>query len=154
MRLEDHLHPDRIVLGLTATDRTAALEALAGALVAGGVGASAERLARALEERERDHPTVLGRGLAIPHAVLPELEEPATLVAVAARPIPFAGPGHDPVEIFFTLVSPPGREGDHVRLLARICRLARRGGFLEGLRTAESAEAALAHLRAADREEG
>ena len=63
-------------------------------------------------------------------------------------------PPADPIRIFFALLSPPGHEGTHIRLLARICRLARHDRVLEGLRGAGSPEEALGVLRDADREEG
>lgn len=154
MRLEEHLHPGRVVVGLRVRSREDALGALAGALADGGVAIPVERLAAALSAREAEHSTVLGRGLAVPHAVLPDLSETVLLVAVTAEPVDFGSPGEDPVRTFFTLLSPPGHEGTHIRLLARICRLARHDAFLGELVEAPSGAAALEILLQADRAEG
>lgn len=154
MRLEDHLHPSRVVVGLRARDREEALDDLARRLVEGGVDLPAQRLAGALREREAQQSTVLGRGIAVPHAVLPDLPGPLMLVATTAEPVAFGTPYDEPVRIFFALVSPPGHEGNHIRLLARICRLARQPGVLEALAGAPSPDAALNVLLQADRAEG
>jgi nitrogen PTS system EIIA component len=153
MRLEDHLHPARVMVGLRARDRAGALGELARGLVEGGVEVPAARLQGALGEREAQQSTVLGRGIAVPHAVLPELDGPVMLVAVTAEPVAFGDPGQEPVRVFFTLLSPPGHEGNHIRLLARICRLGRHAQVLEALAAAPSAEAVLDILLQADRAE-
>lgn len=154
MRLEDHLHPSRVVVGLRARDRKEALGGLARKLVEGGVDLPPHQLEGALLEREVQQSTVLGRGIAVPHAVLPDLPRPVMLVATTAEPVPFGDPQQEPVSIFFALVSPPGHEGNHIRLLARICRLARHTGVLEALSAAPSPESALEVLLEADRMEG
>ena len=78
--------------------------------------------------------------MAVPHAVVPTLSDILLLVVSASRPVPFGPPDTDPVDLFFTLLSPPGREAEHIKLLARICRLVRHPGFLEGLRSAPGPE--------------
>ena len=42
----------------------------------------------------------------------------------------------EPVDLFFVLLSPPGREGEHIKLLARICRLAQHAEDLDEVRGA------------------
>lgn len=154
MRLADHLHPSRVVVGLRARDREEALSGLARELVQGGVDLPAHQLEGALLEREVQQSTVLGRGIAVPHAVLPDLPHPVMLVATTAEPVAFGEPHQEPVRIFFALLSPPGHEGNHIRLLARICRLARQAGVLERLSAAPTPESALEVLVEADRVEG
>ena len=103
---------------------------------AAGIG-SADVIAEKLLERERTHSTVIGSGLAIPHATVPGLPEPVIGVAIAADPVRFGPPGTDLVRLFFVLLSPPGREREHVKLLARICRLAQHDDFLDQLEGAD-----------------
>ena len=43
------------------------------------------------------------------------------------------------MRVFFVLLSPPGHEREHVKLLARICRLTRHEGFVESLEAAPTA---------------
>ena len=58
---------------------------------------SADVIAEKLLERERAHPTVIGSGLAIPHATVPGLSEPVIGVALAGDPASYGPPGTDPV---------------------------------------------------------
>jgi PTS system nitrogen regulatory IIA component len=139
MRLSNYLRADLVVHGLKASNTTEALEKICLHLQEGGFVPSDDSVFRALKAREDTHSTALGEGVAVPHAVVPTLEDMLLLVATASEPIPFGLPDTDPVDLLFTLLSPPGREAEHIRLLARICRLVRHPGFLEALRSAEGA---------------
>jgi nitrogen PTS system EIIA component len=154
MRLSDHLRPERVLVGLIAPDRASLLEVLGRALADSGVPAPAEALADLLARREEERPTVLGNGIAVPHASLSGLAEPVVLVAVTSTAVVFGDPVDDPVRIFFTLLTPPDQEGVHVRLLARICRIARHAHVRESLGAAVTPESALALLLSADALEG
>lgn len=136
MRLSDHLRDDLVLHGLEASSREQALRAISLFLEERGAINSAEEVHRVLSAREEAHTTALGDGVALPHAVLPELEDRLILLASAAVPLPYGPETEDPVDIFFVLLSPPGREGEHIKLLARICRLVRQPGFLEEMRNA------------------
>jgi mannitol/fructose-specific phosphotransferase system IIA component (Ntr-type) len=138
MRLSSYLRQDLVVHGLVAEDRAGILRALADTLRGNGLVSDGDAVFRALWEREEAHTTALGNGVAVPHAVLPFLEEGLLLVASTREAVRY-GPGEkDTVDLLFALLSPPGREGEHIKLLARICRLARHPGFLETLREAET----------------
>ena len=96
---------------------------------AGAVGiGSADMIADKLLERERAHTTMIGSGPAIPHATVPDLPEPVIGVALARDPISFGPPGTDPVRLLFVLLSPPGKEREHVKTLARIAAFQPRSG--------------------------
>jgi len=138
MRLSDHLRDDLVVHGLEASDSSEVLRAF-GALFEGvGLVRSGEEVAEALKTREDAHTTCLGEGVAVPHTTLPELDEMILLVATTSRPIPFGPPEAEPVGLFFVLLSPSGKEGAHIKLLARICRLVRHPGTLEELQGASA----------------
>ena len=134
MRLSEYLREDLVLHGLKASDRSQALRAFAEFLADRGFVSSGEEVFHGLSAREESHTTALGDGVALPHAVLPEIQERVFLVASALEPIPYGPEEADSVDIFFVLLSPPGREGEHIKLLARICRLVRQPGFLEAMR--------------------
>jgi PTS system nitrogen regulatory IIA component len=141
MRLNAYLRQDLLLPGLPAADSRGVLAQVGAHLAHLGYLPSAEEVALALAAREEVQATNLGSGLAVPHAILPCLPETLLLLVVTATPVTFGPPGSDLVDLFFVLLSPPGREGEHVKLLARICRLAREPGFLDGLRQAPDAAA-------------
>jgi PTS system nitrogen regulatory IIA component len=113
MRLSEFLRPDFVVSRLQATDVDGVVRELSAR--AGAVGVAPEDvIAAKLLEREKLHTTVMGSGLAIPHATVPGLAEPVIGVALAPEPIVFGPAGTDPVRVFVVLLSPPGHERVHV----------------------------------------
>ena len=150
MRLRDYLRPDLVLTGFSAEDMTTTLQAIAAHLADAGVVSTSREALDGLMAREVSHTTVLGHGMALPHTTLDGLEDPVVLVALAPEAIPFGPEDTEPVRIFFALLSPPNREGEHIKILARICRLVRHGNFVEDLLAAPTAEAALAFIRSVD----
>lgn len=139
MRIAEFLRADFVVPRLAARDVTGIVKEVSARAAAAGVGPE-DLIAEKLLERERAHSTVMGSGLAIPHATVPGLPDPVIGVAVAREPVQFGPDDHEPVSVFFVLLSPPGREREHVKLLARICRLGRNENFLDRLGDTETDE--------------
>jgi len=137
MRLSDYLRSDFVLVGLEANDVESVVHAVAECAEQADLGDSTRVLEKLLE-RERAHPTVIGEGLAIPHATVPGLSEVVIGIALPTDPIVYGAPDADPVRAFFVLLSPPGSERLHVKLLARICRLVRHGDLIPLLEKAES----------------
>jgi mannitol/fructose-specific phosphotransferase system IIA component (Ntr-type) len=149
MRLSEFLRPDFVVTRLAARDVDGVVREVSAKAGAAGV-APEDVIAQKLLEREKLHSTVMGSGLAIPHATVPGLDEPVIGVALAGEPISFGPAETDLVRIFVVLLSPPGREREHVKILARICRLMRHENFLEQLEAADGAEEILQVIEAID----
>lgn len=149
MRLIDHLRDDFVLLRLASQGAEDIVHEVAAR--AGEVGiAPADLVEGRLMERERLHPTVMGSGLAIPHATVPGLEEPVIGIALAGEPVSFGAGGAEPVRVFFVLLSPPGGERAHVKLLARICRLVRHEGFMDRLESARDAKEIVRIIQSVD----
>lgn len=150
MRLKDFLRDDFVLLRLDASDVDGVVDEVSRSAAAAGVGEGAVIREKILE-RERLHPTVMGAGLAIPHATVPGLTAPVIGVALSGKdPIPFGGEDQDPVRVFFVLLSPPGYEREHVKLLARICRLVRHEGFIDSLESAPDESAVVEIIQNVD----
>jgi PTS system nitrogen regulatory IIA component len=150
MRLRDYLKSDFVLLRLGARDVEGVVREVSRCAAEAGVG-SESLIGEKLLEREKVHPTVMGSGLAIPHATVPGLEAPVIGVALSGGdPIPFGAPDQDPVRVFFVLLSPPGHETEHVKLLARICRLVRHEGFIDELESAPNREKVLGFVELID----
>lgn len=145
MRLKEFLRDDFVLFRLNPSDVEGVVDEVARRAGEVGVGAP-EVIREKLLEREQHHPTVMGSGLAIPHATVPGLSAPVIGVALSgADGIPFGGEDQEPVRVFFVLLSPPGHEREHVKLLARICRLVRHEGFIDDLESAPD-EAAVVEI--------
>jgi mannitol/fructose-specific phosphotransferase system IIA component (Ntr-type) len=150
MRLKNFLDARLVLLGLDAADTESALEAIARHTARHVDGLDAQAVNRALLVREATHSTAMGAGVAIPHATLPELDETLLILAVQGDGIAFGGPGDEPTRVFFTLLSPPDRESQHIKLLARICRLIRHPGFIDALLASDSPDAAVDVIASVD----
>ena len=149
MRLSDFLRSDFVVLDLHGGDVESVVEELSLCAAQAGL-ASQDVIAGKLLERERSHPTVMGAGLAIPHATVPGMSAPAIGVALARTPVAFGSADMDSVRVFFVLLSPPGREREHVKLLARICRLVRQDNFIDRLEEAPDGSAVVQVIESVD----
>lgn len=150
MRLIDFLRRDFVVLHLQSRNVAGVIGEVSQAAEAAGLG-DAGAVQAGLLERERLHPTAMGSGLAIPHATVQGLEETAIGIALArGEGVPFGPPELGPTHAFLVILSPPGREREHVRLLARICRMFRTEGVLDALLAASGAEELLEVVGALD----
>jgi PTS system nitrogen regulatory IIA component len=94
---------------------------------------SAEMLLARMEHRERQSPTSVGGGVAIPHAFVPTLERPVIGVFLLKRAVQFGPTDDDRVKTVFFLVGKEGAPEHHLPLLARIARLCSTPEFLEVL---------------------
>jgi PTS system fructose-specific IIC component len=129
--------PSVVRVDLAATDRDGVLRALVHDLRALGALAEEEEPFRRLLEREETATTALGGGIALPHARTASCPEPRLAVARLAPPVDFGASDTIPVDLVFLLVGPPEAPGEHVKLLARLAKLAQRFAVLEILRGAE-----------------
>lgn len=152
MRLTAHLRPEFVLTGLHATDRAEVVRELAGHLAERAGSVEREAVEEELLRRERAHTTCMGDEVAVPHATIEGLEDTLLMIARSESAIPYGPAGADPVRFFFVLLSPPGKERDHIKLLARICRFVRLSAFMDELRGADDPDEIVEIVRRADRE--
>jgi len=137
MRLESLLRPDLTLWIRDAADRDAVLLELARAATEQIPEATVADLHRALLDRESQMPTSTEEGVAFPHAMLDQIQQTVLLTALIEPPVPFRGDGEHSVSLAFCMFGSPERPWEHVRLLARLARVARAPGALDRLRTAK-----------------
>ena len=90
----------------TLDDKAHALRFAAGALGA-RAGVDPERIREALAAREDSASTGIGRGIAVPHVCLPGLDQAYALFCTLDEPIDFDLIDNKPVDLNFTIVTPP-----------------------------------------------
>jgi PTS system nitrogen regulatory IIA component len=134
--IKDLLHDDLIIEELAATDKTGVLREFAHFLKAGGWVRSEEELIRVLAERESLGSTGIGDGVAIPHGKLTTIPEMIVAFGRSSRGVEFQAMDARPVHLFFLLVTPYDRPGDHLKALARISRILKNPLLRQGLRQA------------------
>ena len=91
---------------------------------AGAEGAvpSADDLHAKLVEREQQGSTAIGNGVAIPHCKLPRLDRAVVAVGVAPGGVAIDTLDHQPVRLFFLVVSPESSPAAHLQSLAAIAK--------------------------------
>lgn len=139
MDLRDILSPEASIIGLNATSKKHLMQELAQR--AASTGIDGRKAFEALLERERLGPTGMGRGVAIPHARLADLDRIVGVFARLARPIEFDAPDGEPVDLVFALFAPEDAGANHLRALARISRSLRDPSICAKLRGAAEASA-------------
>jgi CBS domain containing-hemolysin-like protein len=117
--LGDIMTPGRVVLGVEGDAMpTAVREALA-RVPESELPLPRDQIVRAILERERLASTYLGRGIAMPHARLKDIDKPAVIFARSTTGIPQANQ-KERAHLLFILLTPAGAPRIHQRLQARI----------------------------------
>lgn len=77
----------------------------------------------ALLEQERQSPSSLGSGVAVPHAYLDVVERPVVVLVRLAQPFDMNSPDGIPTRFLFVLLGPPSLAAEHLDTLLHIVRL-------------------------------
>ncbi|MBS0482052.1 MAG: PTS sugar transporter subunit IIA [Proteobacteria bacterium] len=94
-----------------------------------------------IEEREKLGSTGFGRGVAIPHARLPDISRPVAAFFRLESPVAFDAADGMPVDMVFGLLSPEQAGAAHLHALAAISRMMRDEQMHAALGEAPGAEA-------------
>ena len=137
MLLTELLTPDRVLVPLSASDKSGVIAELARHLIDQS-GGSYEEVLGAVEEREAVLSTGIGFGVAIPHARSSAVSELTLVCGVSPEPVPFDSIDGEPVRLFFLIVGPESSAGQHVKILSRIARLVRHENLRDRLRDAKT----------------
>ena len=97
-------------------------------------GLDASDATHAFLEREALGPTGVGKGIALPHARIPGLEEIRGFFVRVEKPMDFGSVDRQPVDLFFALLAPQESGVDHLKALALISRTMRDTALCSKLR--------------------
>jgi len=142
MKFADFVCREAIRADLAAMDKEGAIREMAQALLdAGQIEADEfESVVKAILKREELGSTGIGRGVAVPHTKHPSVDRLVGTVAVSGQGVDFSSLDGETVQLFFLLISPPDRPGDHLRALENISRQLRDDTFCRFLKQSKSAE--------------
>jgi len=141
MKFADFINVASIRADLGAEDKPAVIQELVQSLAAAGAIAETDvaGIVAAIMKREELGSTGIGRGVAVPHTKHPSVERLVGTVGVSVEGVDFNSLDGDKVHLFFLLVSPPDRPGDHLRALENISRQLRDDTFCRFLKQARTA---------------
>jgi PTS system fructose-specific IIA component/PTS system nitrogen regulatory IIA component len=152
MNFADFVSPEAIRAELAADDKEGVVREMVQALVdAGKIEAShMESIVRAILNREELGSTGIGRGVAVPHTKHASVEQLVGTVAVSREGVDFDSLDGEKVYLFFLLVSPLDRPGDHLRALENIARQLHNDTFCRFLKQSKTREEICQLLEEAD----
>lgn len=156
MKFADFVCPAAIKPQLESDDKSAVIAELVEALVTAGEISAGDKdeIIAAIMKREELGSTGIGRGVAVPHTKHPVVDKLVGTVGVSVDGIDFNSLDGENVQLFFLLVSPPDRPGDHLRALENITRHLRENEmFLKFLKQSKTAEDIQQLLEEADNSE-
>ncbi len=135
-KIMDLLRDDLVIEEITATDKMGVIREFAAHLKRAGKVTDAEELVRVLAERESLGSTGIGDGVAIPHGKLGDIRDMIIAFGRSSRGVDFQSLDNKPAYLFFLLVTPVDKPGDHLKTLARISRILKNPVFRDNLRRA------------------
>lgn len=127
MKFTDLLSDAHIVVADAPADKTAAIALLVNTLHDRGMLVRPQDALSLVLEREAEYPTGIGCGVAIPHANTWATEEPFVALGIFRSGLDFGAPDGQAATVLVLLLTATGMTSTHLKLLARISRLAKHG---------------------------
>jgi PTS system fructose-specific IIA component/PTS system nitrogen regulatory IIA component len=141
MKFVDFVSSIAVRPNLAAIGKEDVIREMTVALVeAGDIQASElESTIKAIAKREELGSTGIGRGVAVPHTKHPSVDRLVGTVGVSVQGVDFKSLDGEKVHLFFLLISPPDKPGDHLRALENISRQLRDDTFCRFLKQSKTA---------------
>ena len=142
MKFADFVCPGAIRAELDAEDKESVIREMVEALVASKTVLEKDRddIVEAIMKREELGSTGIGRGVAVPHTKHPSVDKLVGTVGISTDGVDFDSLDGERVQLFFLLISPPDRPGDHLRALENISRQLRDEMFCKFLKQSKSSD--------------
>lgn len=154
MQLTPFLNPDTALVLENPADRAEVLRAVAECAARQIPGVDASLLLEGLNDREDKFPTGTPEGVAFPHVLLPQIQRTVLVPCVLKPGVTWGSAGRQAQDVVFAMFGNSERPWEHVRMLARLARVARGAGALERLRACQTTEAVHEALLAEDKLHG
>ncbi|MCP3687957.1 MAG: PTS IIA-like nitrogen regulatory protein PtsN [Gammaproteobacteria bacterium] len=149
MTISALLSPERIFINTSITSKKKLLEFIA-SQVSSQYQLTESELYNNLLTRERLGSTGLGKGFAIPHARLPDLQAAIGLFIKLDKPINFEAPDNQPVDLVFTIIIPDHATDQHLQTLSALARVFAQAPVCEAIRNAVSGDEVVSIIDSAE----
>lgn len=152
MKFSDFVSSKSIRASLNSSDKESVIIELVDSLLEAGDIKESDRddIVKAIMKREELGSTGIGRGIAVPHTKHPSVDKLVGTVGVSVDGVEFDSLDGEKVQLFFLLVSPPDRPGDHLRALENISRQLRDETFCRFLKQSKNTDDIMQLLEEAD----
>lgn len=138
--LKDILKRECIRLNLSGSSKDEVIKELTNIFADAGLVENTEAVFKAVITRENTMTTALGKNVALPHAKTSEVKQIQMVIGAHPKGVEFDAPDHQPVHLFFAVLSPPHISGPHIQCLAEIARLIENKDTKQNILKAQSAD--------------
>jgi nitrogen PTS system EIIA component len=135
MSITEFLSQSNAIVDVRALDKSRLLKELCHR-AASALELDGDRISADILKREELGSTGMGGGVAIPHARVPDLNEPFGILARLKKAIDFNAIDDQPVDIVFLLLLPTAPAGEQLNVLAAVARRLRDANAVHNLRRA------------------
>lgn len=139
MKICGLLSEDHILFDLQSGNKAQVLEDFVEALKERGLILNDRLILEELLKRESLGSTGLERGIAVPHALIEEVEQSFLAVAIFPEGIDFEAVDEKPTYVLLMLLGNKNEPGAQLKLLAHVCRLVKETEFVEKLKAVKAA---------------
>ena len=151
MHLEPVLRPELTRILIDCSDRESMLQDAAQLGASALEGVTPEQILGAIEEREKSYPTETPEGVAFPHCLLPSLGATLVVACLLKPGVRWSKSDAPLQDLVFVMIGNEDKPWEHVRILARLARIARGPGALDRIRSSQSDEELFEALVSEDR---
>ena len=137
MNFREILTPERTVNNIKNVTKKSAFELIAKLAAEKSDEINSKEVVEALYNREKLGSTVIGQGVAIPHARIGGIEQPIGILLHLNDAISF-DISHPQVDLLFALLVPENSEQQHLEILASIAKSFSHTTFCKQLRQSQS----------------
>jgi fructose-specific phosphotransferase system IIA component len=131
MKICSLLKETHIFLDLQPGDKKQVIEDFVAAIKNRGLISDDKLILDELLKRESLGSTGLEKGIAIPHALIDEIQEPFLALAVIKKGIDFDAVDQMPTYVFLLLLGNKNNPGAQLKILAHVCRLVKETNFVD-----------------------
>ncbi|MCM8543041.1 MAG: PTS sugar transporter subunit IIA [Lentisphaeraceae bacterium] len=143
-RLIEFLEEEYILPSMFARDKWEAIEELCHFMVkTHNMKMTPDELKELVFDREKEMPTGIGEGIAVPHAKVESVEgstdEIIGVMALASPPVDFGAPDEKPAELIILIITPGNHHERHLEVIGAIARMMQHADIREAILSSKSA---------------
>ena len=140
MRISELLKPSLIKVDLKSDDKDELFEEMVQMFVNHDLLADRDVALEAIRGREAKMSTGIGKGLALPHGRVKELNGLLMALGISRQGIEYDALDGQPVHVVIMVLAETGNPGPHIEALAEISRLFSLPGFLDKIRESRTVQ--------------
>ena len=147
MKLSDHISEDVVCMDIKSSVKDESIREVAELLTASQYVKDFDTYLQDVFGREQLGTTGIGAGVAIPHARTDAVSDFVIAIGRSFSGIDFAAVDNAAVNLVILMGTPPRQAGDYLKVLARLCYMLKRKGFVDSIMQAPSKQAVVELFR-------